>query len=179
VTERKANAVDSLYGKKAQLATNVGKKVQDRPQEVYTPDWVLDAVRATFGAIELDPCAASVPEHQFAGVSLCLELDPACDGLALEWLDRSYVNPPFADLGMWLEKAAIEGSRGHRVIVLCPFRPHRRWFLDSCAGAQIVCLHYAVKFKGHKSAFPAPLCLISWNCVLPDLGSRETGRIQR
>lgn len=176
MADRRANALDSLYGKKTTLAANVGKSPQDRPQEVYTPDWVLDAVRETFGGtIALDPCAASVPEHQFAEVSLCRELDPVCDGLALEWLDGSYVNPPFVDLGAWLAK----GARGRRVIVLCPFRPHRRWFFEACAGAQIVCLHYNVKFKGHKSAFPAPLCLISWNCVLPDLGVRETGRVQR
>ena len=88
-----------------------------------------------------------------------------------------YLNPEFAELEKWLTKAA-ETGRHTQVIALSPVRTHRSWWFPTIqrSGGAIVYLSYNVKFKGHDFAFPAPLCLISWNCTLPDLGARETWR---
>lgn len=102
------------------------------------------------------------------------------DGKSQDWSQAksTFVNPEFADLEAWLTHASLCGQRGGRTTFLSPVRTHRRWWLPTIrsTGGEIVFLDYRVKFKGHESAFPAPLCLITWNCRLPDLGARETGR---
>ncbi len=162
------NAVQSLHG-------NGGKA--GREQEVWTPPWILDAAREALGGeICLDPCAASRPEGLYATDNYQLPLD----GLSLPWLDGTFVNPPFDSLRGWLEKAGMEARENNlRIVALFPWRPHRRWLWPPLQDSEIVFLHYAVKFVGHKSAFPAPLVLVSWNCRIPDLGARETARIPR
>lgn len=171
---RAANALDSLYGKKSALAGNVG--APNREQEVLTPDWIVDAAReALGGTIEFDPCASSDPLKWFAECNVTLPEN----SLELDWSGTAiYCNPPYAELQPWLEKcgAAARCKEPARVVFLGPFRPHRSWFLPALRGSEIVFLHYAVKFQGHTSAFPAPLFLASWNCTIPDLGARETGR---
>ncbi len=145
----------------------------EREQEVWTPAWILDAVARSFGGrIWLDPCAASRAEGQFAAHSITL---PA-DGLAVPWdPEGTFLNPPFKTLEPWLAKAhAAHGKR----IGLFPCRPHRRWWYASLRGAEVVFLHYDVKFEGHRSAFPAPLVLAAWGCSIIDLGSRETHRMR-
>jgi hypothetical protein len=177
VTAPAPNALHSLYGgaqarEGSALAGNVGG--QEREQEVCTPDWIVDVVRRTFGGeIALDPCAPSKPENPLIAVGNYTEAD---NGLLLPWRDRSYFNPPYADLQAWLEKAAHEARHGFRIVGLFPHRPHRRWFHPPLRGAEVVSLNYNVKFRGHKNAFPAPLDLVGWNCSIPDLGERETDR---
>lgn len=173
------NAVNSLYGKVETAKTLIGSPVEGgRPQEVHTPDWILEAVReALGGGITLDPCAASDHAAHFAQVNLCQELDPRCDGLALPWCAGWFANPPFGSLGEWMPKAAAEARNGNPGVLLVPFRPHRTWFLASCKGGQIVCLNYNVRFKGHGTAFPGPIVLVSFGCEIPPLGKRETGRL--
>jgi hypothetical protein len=187
-----SDALASLYGKKSALTGNVGG--QARVQEVHTPAWIWQAVRDTFGGrIALDPCAASDPQHWQAEANITLP----DNALALDWdVDGGiYANPPFNQLGPtkgrpatekseakpfthcgWMAKFATEAEAGRQIVALVPFRPHRKFFLKACSGGEIVCLNYDVKFEGHKQAFPAPLCLISWNCRVVDLCSRENGR---
>lgn len=192
------NALQSLYGASA-LAGNVGGL--DRKQETHTPEAILGPVRAALGgAIQLDPCAASEQACWFAGVNITLP--PAAVALeahlagadkktkatimstlkpfyrALPPVDvcpgfTTFVNPPFGFLELWMRWCA---RRGGPTIGLWPVRTHRRWWVSACKGAEVVLLDYKVVFVGHKNAFPAPLCLVSWGCTVPDLGPRETGR---
>ena len=46
-----------------------------------------------------------------------------------------------------------------RVVLLCPFRPHRRWFAEYTCGYPVSSLA-PFAFEGHKQAFPAPLCVV-------------------
>lgn len=95
----------------------------------------------------------------------------APSGLGVEWPDRTFANPPFLDLEEWLAKAREESATGSRVVVLAPWRSHRRWFLDALVGRggprPTITLEPAVKFRGHKTAFPAPVALIGWGCIVP------------
>lgn len=65
------NAIQSLYGAKQALTGNVG--AQDRPQEILTPDYILEAAtKALGGYIGLDPCATADPSKWFAEENWCL-----------------------------------------------------------------------------------------------------------
>jgi hypothetical protein len=166
-------ALRSLYGAPPALAGHAGKA--EREQTVLTPPWVLDAAREALGGeILMDPCAAPDPAAHFATVRNVVH--PREDGLVQPWIGGTYMNPPFADLQVWLEKAYTEAEYGYPIVGLFPWRPHRRWFHAPLRGAEVVFLHYDVRFVGHTTAFPAPLVLVGWNCKIPPLGPRETDR---
>lgn len=203
------NALHSLYGAKTALSGNVGG--QERIQETWSPDWIVEAAReALGGSIELDPCAASNPDGWFAEENWTLPpeareleailrntkdeklrkktlklLRPHWEGHGLRrgwgmaptgYEGSVYVNPPFGQLEIWMRQCLYEAQNGVKIVLLTPVRPHRPWWLPIVRTGKCVCLSYNVRFKGHTQAFPAPLALVSWNCTIPSLGARETGR---
>lgn len=151
-------------------------------QEVRTPPDVIARVVRAFGGptfagsgIALDPCAPSKSPPSFHA-DRYVRAGEGSDGLGglspdLTWPDRTYANPEFADLVPWLAKARLHAAQAHRprIVLLVPARTHRAWFqaavLSTAALGGAVAFLGPVKFVGHKGAFPAPLCLISWNCV--------------
>lgn len=188
------NSTDSEAGSSAKaLSGMVGG--QAREQTVLTPDWLLDAIRAV-APIGLDPC--TTPENPCCAQTFCSvegasgRSQPSdvamgftgSDGLQIPWgwpIQRAalgscvYVNPPYSDLKDWLQKCSAEANCGLGIYLLCPVRPQRRWFNEYTKGYTVVSLA-PFPFKGHKSAFPAPLCLVCYNLPVPNLGKYETGR---
>jgi hypothetical protein len=135
-------------------------------QEVRTPGEIIARVSEAFGGlgIALDPCAPTRSDPSFYAERYVREAE---NGLAVPWVDRTFVNPPFNDLVPWLEKAQTEAARGLRIVLLVPFRSHRAWFTRALASADSVTLEPGVRFVGFPTAFPAPIALLSWGCVVP------------
>ena len=169
-TQKRLNAMHSLYGsgdpERDRARRNIAKSMispgTDRPQEIYTPQSVIDVVLATFGEIVLDPCSGPdsiVPARiKYDGTA------EQWDGLLSRWFRKTYFNPPYKNLRDWLIKADAEASQARPIIGLFPVRPHRKWFRDlllNRSGVEIVYLD-PLKFRGYDQAFPAPLCLVLW-----------------
>ena len=95
---------------------------------------------------------------------------PAPSGLDVEWVDRTYVNPPFKTLEDWLAKAraTMSADPAKRLAVLAPWRSNRRWFLETLAHdpRPIVTLEPGLAFEGFAVVFPAPVAILSWGCVI-------------
>jgi phage N-6-adenine-methyltransferase len=48
-----------------------------------------------------------------------IEWTPECpDGLKTEWGTSTFCNPPYSAVAKWIEKAALEHSKGKRVVML-------------------------------------------------------------
>ena len=121
------------------LATgNRDDKPEEREQQILTPPALVALVRAIFdGPIELDPCAAVdewgdvlgfVGARRHHDGTLAAPL-PACQsGLTQTWPDRTFVNPPYAELRAWLRKALDEAELCYKIVVLCPVRSSRWWW---------------------------------------------------
>lgn len=167
------------------LATTNGfpmmNKAGGQEQEVCTPPALIAAiVRAFEGPIALDPCSPSREAPSFHALER-IRYGWGVNGLGglepdLVWPDRTYANPEFAELAPWLAKAMREGAPAPgmlppRIAVLCPLRSHRPWFRAAAAHAAQhgggLTLLPGIKFVGHKTIFPAPLCLLSWGVVIP------------
>src|SRR5574338_60385 len=145
-SRNKQNALGSLSD-----PTKTGK----REQEILTPRWLLWLLAFEWDRIVLDPCSPVEPN---------VEADyhyTAC-GLIWCWLDRTFCNPPYCDLKLWLAKALEESKDGKRIALLVPARTSRKWYRRTLDGAWVVELD-PVKFQGFDGAFPAPLHLICLN----------------
>lgn len=174
------NAVKSLYGdgpkhsyhRAQEINGGVGKKRGERPQTVYTPHCVLDAIAEVWPeGIELDPCSgldSLVPANDAVYMSETTGhfwWRGGCDdrwtrarsGLDVMWPERTYCNPPYADLKQWLPKCA----ESLETIALVPVRPHRKWWRAASMTAE-VCYLDPLKFHGYAQTFPAPLCVMYW-----------------
>lgn len=94
-------------------ARNTGQSSRD---EWETPPGLFRALDALF-RFELDVCA--LPE-----TAKCARFfTPAEDALSRDWAPAvCWMNPPYSDLGPWLEKASMEADRGAVVVALVPPR---------------------------------------------------------
>lgn len=150
----------------------------DRPQEIYTPPVILEAVLKVWPRIALDPCSGPgsliyADTHYYVSPSIVLTksgkpktvytVNPGeIDGLTQKWVDYTYVNPPFNLLKAWLMKARHEGQDEIELMFLSPARGHRKWYRDVLHTCTSVCDLDPVKFVGFKSAFPTPLVMLYW-----------------
>ena len=138
--------MQSLYGAK------------ERKQEILTPQCIIDVCDAVWPeGIAFDPCPAV---GSLVKAEKCRFLGDRGDekiggGLAVDWPARTYCNPPYKHLKLWMAHA----SNFDEWIMLCPVRTHRKWWRDFAHG-QIVAFLNPLKFVGYDATFPAPLALI-------------------
>lgn len=121
-----------------------------RPQEVLTPLEILEPLRALWGTIVCDSAGSrkhTIAEHTWYAL-----------GDVVPWPDRTYCNPPFKHLKLWM-RHMVGHSQG-RSCMLAPVRPHRRWFREHAAQCQCMVWLDPLAFVGYPMKFPAPLCLL-------------------
>lgn len=157
---------DALTG----LAT--GQKTE-RPQDILTPPVIVAFLRELWGSIALDPCATLDPRSVVNAWNDCFgpRYGTGESGLEIPWIDRTYCNPPYKDLRVWLEKAVHE-TRMYaglvsppRVALLGPTRGHRTWWHTARDTADVAIELKPLAFIGYPGTFPAPLSLLLWNGV--------------
>src|SRR5438094_81659 len=143
--------------------------------EWATPQWLVDTISRGFGRFDLDPCAtlenAKAPRYFTAAV----------DGLSQPWGRCNWLNPPYSQVGRWLQKAANEAEKGAFVWALVPSRTDTRWWHQIVAPRALAYgfLKGRVRFEranGARGPAPFPSCLIlfgpacfreRWPLVLP------------
>jgi phage N-6-adenine-methyltransferase len=82
-------------------------------------------------------------------------------GLMREWKSPCFVNPPYSEIGPWMEKAAIEAKAGKTVVLLVPSRTDTRWWHEYAMKAkEIRFIRGRLKFGGAKTGAPFPSCVI-------------------
>jgi len=81
------------------------KKIHDDWQ---TPQWLLDYIKDRYfdGCDFFDPCP----------------INPDKDGILIDWLYESYVNPPYSrkEKEEFIEKAFVEWNKGKHIVMLLP-----------------------------------------------------------
>ena len=58
--------------------------------------------------------------------------DPQRNGLEESWQRVNYMNPPYAEMDKWLEKAISEWKQEKTVVALIPARTNCNWFHNYC-----------------------------------------------
>jgi hypothetical protein len=78
--------------------------------EHYTPAYILDAVIACMGAIDLDPCSNSA---EIPNVPAAKHYTIKDNGLVQPWEGRVFLNPPFGPgVEVWFSKLYQERAAG-------------------------------------------------------------------
>lgn len=135
---------------------SAGLMSSDSP-EWYTPKHVIDAVVATFGLIDLDPCAD--PDKSVPAASHFTKDD---DGLSQAWSGRVYMNPPYGKtIGDWTTKLRTEVDAGNvtAAIALVPARTETDWWAS--LGGSLVCLvHGRLSFSESSASAPFPSAVV-------------------
>lgn len=112
--------------------------------EWTTPEETYRALDAEFGFKD-DPCP----------------LGGNVSGLLREWGSPCFVNPPYSDIGPWMERALLEAQAGKTVVLLVPSRTCTRWWHDYALKAtEIRFIRGRLKFGGAKTGAPFPSAVV-------------------
>lgn len=130
-----------------------------------TPQWIIDKIGISY----LDPCGYIHPEKGIIVKTAHNYFYENDNGLIQKWENDCFVNPPYSDLGSWLEKMAAHGNG----IVLCFARTETKAYqkyVKSATGINFMAKRVsflnsegeAKNAKGQKSNGNAPSCLIAY-----------------
>lgn len=131
-------------------------------QDYQTPRPFLGAVEALLGPIAVDLAA-----HE--GNHVCPRwLGPGGeerDAFDARWWKLTpsrllWLNPPFANIGLWSERCLEEKERGARIALLTPASVGTEWFAQDVAGkAAVLFLRPRLTFEGCEDPYPKDLML--------------------
>jgi phage N-6-adenine-methyltransferase len=122
----------------------VGRDKDERP----TPQAFFDELHSEFG-FTLD--AAAGPENHKCPDYFTVE----DDGLMQPWRGVVWCNPPYSEVGLWVQKAYEESKRGVTSVLLLPASTDTAWFHDyAWPHSEIRFVRGRLKFVGQDS--PAP-----------------------
>ena len=131
----------------------------------FTPPEFMANIYAAFGEVDLDPCA-----HLLSPVVAHRRIlkSEGGDGLVEAWSGRlAFVNPPFSELLIWLQRAYDQWRAGkvETVVCLVPVRTDSTWFQTTLSAvAEMYPLRGRVRFldsKGRKQSTPFSLMVLT------------------
>ena len=84
--------------------------------------------------------------------------NPTFDGLAINWKERNFVNPPYGRvIGKWIEKGYQEFQKGNLVVFLIPSRTDTIWWHSFIMKAsEIRFIEGRLKFSDYHNSAPFP-----------------------
>lgn len=86
-----------------------------------TPRWFFNSLAQYLGeSLELDTCANEATSKSIMHYSLD---EKNQNGLELDWSFSNFCNPPFDNIGQWINKAVNESQKGNSTAMLFPDTP--------------------------------------------------------
>ena len=84
------------------------------------------------------------------------------NGLNREWQNKTYINPPYSNPTLWVNKAILENKKGKTIVLLLKLDTSTKWFLSlQEANAHFITFFGRLKFSNKKSApFPSVLVIL-------------------
>jgi len=129
-------------------------RFNSKKQEWMTPDFIFKPLDAEFH-FTLDVCADE--NNTKTEKYFCIN----DDGLKQDWSkDICWMNPPYRQTKVWIEKAFCESKKGATVVCLVPSRTNTNWWHDYCMKGEIRFIKGRPKFVGCKHGLPQPLSII-------------------
>jgi ParB family chromosome partitioning protein len=115
--------------------------------EWYTPDWLLLLVRATFGAIDVDPASCATANKVVQATRF---YDKEINGLVQHWSGRVWCNPPYSrgNIEAFVDKFILEYDtrRMTRGLLLVNNATETAWFQSLLMRFPVCFLNRRVRF---------------------------------
>lgn len=127
-----------------------------KSDEWSTPWEIFNELDQEFG-FDLDPCATA-ENHKCANYYTKED-----DGIVKNWGGcRVFCNPPYSQIGKWVEKAYREGTKdGTLVVLLIPARTDTRYFHDFILHrSEVRFIRGRLKFGDQKNSAPFPSMVV-------------------
>ena len=147
---------------KEQLTLDGSEYIPITSDDWETPPELFEPLNKLY-KFTLDPCCTSKT------AKCTLYYIPKEDGIKQTWTGRIFVNPPFSNIPLWLEKISKEMFKMDHpevIVALLPAWTDRDWFHDLIYGkARITFLRGRVKFllNGKRRKSPMFGCmLVEW-----------------
>jgi site-specific DNA-methyltransferase (adenine-specific) len=87
--------------------------------------------------------------------------NPNFDGLAVEWGQRNFVNPPYNQIKLWVARAFEQAQKGKLVVMLIPSRTDTRWWHEYVMKAdEIRFIQGRLSFDDCGRPAPFPSCVV-------------------
>ena len=140
---------DNIENKKPHVSFNSGNN------EWYTPADIIEAARKTLGSIDLDPASSEIANETVKATTFYTADD---DGLAHEWRDNIWLNPPYSSglIEKFVDK--LLSSDFKAAIVLVNNATDTEWFSRLAERADAVVFPKGrVKFHKPDGTTGAPL----------------------
>ena len=129
-------------------------------QDYRTPPEFLQAVKSLLNIPDFEVDLAADKHNSVCGTSYFTE---TANALELEWLHGgwNWLNPPYANLRVWAEKAAWEAQKGACTAMLIPASVGSAWWFNHVHGRAFVhFLHPRLTFVGQTAPYPKDLALL-------------------
>ena len=122
--------------------------------EWETPRWLFDKLDKEFDFF-MD--AAASGDNRLCEVYY----DKTVSALTRDWCKRTFLNPPYSQIGAFIKKAYEESQKGATVVCLIPSRTDTKYFHDYCMKAiEIRFIKGRLHFSCSKNAAPFPSCIV-------------------
>lgn len=114
---------------------------------VQTPVALLKELNKEFH-FDFDPCP--------------LNDTPDFDGLLIPWGRSNFVNPPYSNIGPWVEKGLSECALGKKSVFLITVKTNTVYWRELIFpfASEIRFIHERIKFEGYDTPFPLALALV-------------------
>lgn len=135
------------------------QKPHQSEQVVCTPPELLKALKIRLSIAEFAIDLAASSDNAVTSVYYT----EAQDALIQPWahFGWGFCNPPFADLGPWVEKGWNEIIYGAQTCMLVPASVGSNWWRDFVdRRAHVLFLNPRVTFVGHKTAYPKDIAIL-------------------
>lgn len=132
-------------------------------QNYRTPSAFLDAVRRRFGVEAFALDLAADDENTVAARYYTEHENALAPGNGWTRKDRglAWCNPPYARIGLWVEKAWKESRRGARLVMLIPAAVGSNYWRDYVHGkAFVLLLNGRITFVGCTQGYPKDCVLL-------------------
>jgi phage N-6-adenine-methyltransferase len=136
-------------------------------QDYGTPPIFLGAVRDLLGIEQFGMDLAASDVNRVCEPYYTEEinaLDPDSSWLAENWC---WLNPPYADINPWVQKAYEQSQQGARIAVLVPLSIANWWVNWVHEKATVMMLHGRITFVGETKPYPKDCALLLYDLEQP------------
>jgi phage N-6-adenine-methyltransferase len=130
-----------------------GDDEHDTPLDFFEP------MAKALGGFDLDPSAS--PTSNLADRNVTKEED----GMSIDWTGDVWLNPPYSEVGEWMEYAKRQYRMGNcrSIVALVYARTGTRWFHNHARNAAVQCfVKGRLTFGDGEYSAPAPSMVLVW-----------------